>query len=115
MRTSEPAAMYRRLSGAGSTVVFRSDTALVAWDSNGVADVYRVDLRTGEIDLVSIGLGGAPANAASAEGSRSISVSGDGRHVAFDSHASNLVVADTDGEPDAFLRIFTPGRVDPRR
>ena len=38
-------------------------------------------------------------------------VSADGRFVAFDSFASNLVTGDTNEEPDAFVRELTPDLV----
>ena len=38
-----------------------------------------------------------------------ISMSADGRYVAFMSHASNLVPADTNNEPDVFVKDTTTG------
>lgn len=94
------------ISGDGRYVVFASEaTNLVAGDTNGVQDVFRHDLVTGETVLVSAAPGG---NADGASGSPS--VSRDGRFVAFASRATDLVVGDTNGSPDVFLRDMGTGR-----
>lgn len=52
-----------------------------------------------------VGLDGGPANA----GSSRISISGNGRHVAFVSDASDLVTGDGNNQPDVFVRDLEAG------
>jgi Tol biopolymer transport system component len=88
------------LSGDGRLVVFLSEASnLVAGDTNGLLDVFVYDRDTGLVELVSIGHDGSPANG---EPSRP-SISPDGRYVAFNSTASNLVPDDTNAHQDVFL------------
>ncbi|MDQ3991121.1 MAG: hypothetical protein M3245_02260, partial [Actinomycetota bacterium] len=72
---------------------------LVSGDTNAVSDVFVRDRQEGTTERVSMTTGGAEANAHSWDPS----LSADGRHVAFRSTASNLVPADTNGAPDAFV------------
>jgi hypothetical protein len=58
------------------------------------------DRRLFAVNMVSVGLGGAPANGPSGEASASAT----GRLVVFSSFASNLVEGDTNGKSDVFLR-----------
>jgi Tol biopolymer transport system component len=89
------------ISADGRFVAFRSDaTNLVPGDTNGVADVYVHDRVLGRTYRVSVGPAGAQPNGAS----RRPSVSGDGRFVAFESEASNLVPDDHNGVQDVFVR-----------
>ncbi len=89
------------LSTDGRYLVFASSaTNLVPGDTNGVGDVFRKDQLTGEIVRVSVG----PASAQADAGSRLPSVSGQGRYIAFESDATNLVPADTNGVADVFVR-----------
>jgi len=89
------------ISASGRIVVFRSAASnLVANDANGFADVFARDRQTGTTEIVSIGGGGAPADA----DSFAPVVSADGRIVAFFSRASNLVTGDTNGFQDVFVR-----------
>lgn len=75
------------LSADGSVVAFESRaTTLVSGGASGL-NVFLRDLATGETVLASAGLAGVPADG----DSRNPSVSGDGRFVAFESGASNLV------------------------
>ncbi|MEW6744329.1 MAG: calcium-binding protein [Planctomycetota bacterium] len=88
------------ISGDGRFVAFESGaTNLVPGDTNGRADVFVHDRLTGETSRVSVASDGREAN-----GSSSIPcISVDGRHVAFDSYATNLVVGDTNGFIDVFV------------
>ncbi len=107
-------------------VAFESEASdLVAGDTNGVKDVFAIRRlgsfgnngsawRPDKTQLVSRGVGGAPANGASFDPA----VDGNFPHkatcVAFLSDASNLVNGDTNGQTDAFLAKapnFTPQRV----
>lgn len=93
------------ISGDGSTVAYSATAALVASDTNGATDVYVRDLGTGALERVSVASGGGPADAASGRPS----LSRDGRFVAFDSDASNLVPGDTNGVKDVFVHDRVTG------
>lgn len=76
------------LSGDGLRVAFTSEASnLIPSDLNGCADVFLRDLLSGTTVRVSAGLGGAEPSGASARPS----ISADGRFVAFESSATNLV------------------------
>jgi Tol biopolymer transport system component len=95
------------ISGDGRYVAFRSEASnLVAGDANGAPDVFVRDLERGTTELVSVATGGARGNDYS-QGPR---VSADGRFVAFESGATNLVSGDTNGEQDVFVRDRRTGR-----
>ena len=86
-------------------VAFQSRASnLVAGDTNGVDDVFVRDRLLGATVRVSVATGGAQADAYSGEPS----MSDDGRFVAFDSDASNLVPGDPGGQPDIFLHDRDP-------
>ena len=90
-----------QLSANGRWVVFVSGaTNLVPHDTNGQDDVFVRDRQTGTTQRVSVSSTGAQG-AARASGAATISA--DGRWVAFDSEASNLVPHDTDKASDAFI------------
>jgi Tol biopolymer transport system component len=100
------ASLFPAISGNGNVVAFVSDaTNLVAGDINGNQDVFVRVRSTGLTQIVSLGNGGEAANNISAEPA----VSRDGRYVAFDSSASNLVGGDTNGLQDVFVRDRTAG------
>jgi Tol biopolymer transport system component len=89
------------ISGDGRYVAFSSDaTNLVAADTNAREDVFVHDRAANATTRISLSSGGAQADAFST----SPSISGDGRYVAFESRASNLVSSDTNGASDVFLR-----------
>src|SRR5881394_2620097 len=80
------------VSAEGRFVAFQSAASnLVAGDTNGVEDVFVHDRVTGASERVSVDSGGARANG----DSFGASISADGRFVAFESTASNLVAGDT--------------------
>lgn len=88
------------LSADASAVAFASWAAdLVPGDANGAVDVFVHDLATGQVERVSVASDGAEGNHHSSEPS----ISGDGRHVAFSSQASNLVRWDRGGRTDVFV------------
>jgi Tol biopolymer transport system component len=98
------------VSADGRYVAFSSSADdLVAGDTNRAVDVFVRDRGTGRTERVSIVTGGAQARR-SALGSDQPAISGDGRYVAFTSAASNLVSADTNGEPDVFVRDRVAGK-----
>lgn len=88
------------LSADGRYVAFVSEASnLVVGGTNGMANIFVHDLQTGATTLISMGLVGANANGPS----RQPSISGDGRYVAFESLANNLVPNDSNGFVDVFL------------
>ena len=89
------------ISGNGRYVAFGSVASnLVVGDTNGREDVFVHDLQSGETTRVSVGTDGAQGGHVSG----SPALSHDGRYVAFNSHASNLVPADTNTKTDVFVR-----------
>jgi Tol biopolymer transport system component len=95
------------ISGDGRWVAFVSyATNLVSGDTNLVADVFVRDRLTGTTELVSLDSAGNPGNQASSERP---SISADGRWVAFESWATNLVPGDTNLVPDVFVRDLLTG------
>lgn len=97
------------ISADGRYVVFYSGVAFVPEDTNNERDWYRKDLQTGEIELVSVSSNGDLANDSYSDGDGCASISADGRYVAFDSVASNLVEGDTNGYADVFVRDMVEG------
>ena len=94
------------MSADGRYVVFDSSADnLVANDSNGDWDVFVRDLQTGTTTLVSMALDGSQGDA----DSTAPSVSADGRFVAFQSNANNLVANDTNQFGDIFVRDLEAG------
>jgi Tol biopolymer transport system component len=89
------------ISPDGRFVAFESAaTNLVPGDTNGAWDIFVHDLATGATARVSLDSAGMQGNS----NSYGTSVSSDGRYVAFDSFASNLVPGDTNGTSDLFVR-----------
>ncbi|HEV8114283.1 MAG TPA: hypothetical protein VGR31_16040 [Planctomycetota bacterium] len=94
------------VSGDGRYVAFSSlADDLVPGDTNGVADVFVRDRTTGSVTRVSVGAGGGQADGPS----YGASLSADGRFVAFNSGATNLVPGDTNGKLDTFVRDLLAG------
>jgi len=106
-RASDATGGAPAVNGDGSIVAFHSDaTNLVADDTNGQTDVFvRVRGNSPSTERVSLGNDGAQGNGASVNPS----VSSDGRFVAFQSQASNLVPNDTNGVADIFVRDRVAG------
>ncbi len=96
------------ISADGRFVAFGSLASdLVAGDTNGAADVFVHDRLTGLTERASVDSAGGQANGQS--GFWSVSLSADGRYVAFASDASNLVTGDTNGQTDVFVHDRTFG------
>ncbi|MBA3278424.1 MAG: PD40 domain-containing protein [Geodermatophilaceae bacterium] len=96
------------LSADGSTVAFHSEaTNLDPADTDDISDVYVKDLTTGEVTLVSISDAGVKGNGSSFRSS----LSADGATVAFESRATNLDPADTDGISDIFVKDLDSGEL----
>ena len=88
------------ISADGRYVAFASDGILVNGDSNFATDIYVRDLQSNTTHLISVASDGTQANSTS----DSPAISADGRYVAFQSSATNLVPGDTNGVNDIFLR-----------
>ncbi|MGW0535316.1 RICIN domain-containing protein [Streptomyces sp. NPDC003032] len=96
------------LSADGRYAAFISDaTTLVPGDKNLTSDVFVRDRTTGATERVNLTDGDAESSAAG--WSDEPSISADGRYVAFESVARNLVTDDTNGHRDVFLRDRTNG------
>ncbi len=91
------------ISADGRYVTFHSTASnLVTGDSNGAADVFVYDRQTGTTTRISTSDAGTQGNGAS----DNAVISGDGRHIAFDSNASNLVTGDSNGATsDVFVAL----------
>jgi len=94
------------ISAEGRYVALQSDaTNLIANDTNGAADIFVRDRRAGSTTRVSVSGAGHQGNG----GSYTPSISADGRYVAFQSIASNLIAHDTKDSADIFVRDRTAG------
>ncbi|MEA2478114.1 MAG: hypothetical protein QOJ07_36 [Thermoleophilaceae bacterium] len=106
-----------------------SATDLVAGDSNGLKDIFMIrragradnngsEWRQGSPELISKGLGGAPANGASWAAAIDGGFPEPGNHptypkcIGFLSDASNLVPGDTNGVTDAFVSRGPGGKIE---
>lgn len=87
------------ISADGRHIAFATTSAVVSGDDNNLRDIYVYDRVNHAAELVSQGIAGADAN----NGSYGVSISADGRYIAFDSAASNLVPNDTNDFGDAFI------------
>jgi len=91
---------FPAIAADGNSVAFASNAGdLVASDANGTFDVFVHDRTTGQTTLVSVGAPGGQANGPS----RHATIAGNGRYVAFQSLASNLVANDTNAMEDVFV------------
>jgi len=95
------------ISGNDRFVAFDSTASnLVVGDTNGFSDIFVHDRQTGATERVSVpnladqGTLGTQANGG---GSILAAISADGRFVAFQSNAQNLVLNDTSGPSDIFV------------
>jgi Ca2+-binding RTX toxin-like protein len=91
-----------KISADGRHVLFDSDaTDLVGGGLNGrMVDVFRKDVATGAVTLVSQGRDGSGANG----DSTADSISADGNTAVYTSNASNLVLGDGNSTSDVFAR-----------
>jgi Tol biopolymer transport system component len=96
------------ISADGRYVVFHSDTAnLVPGDTNRTFDIFAHDRLTGKTKRVSVGNAGQQANG---ESLGALTISPNGRYVAFSSLASNLVADDRNDITDVFVRNLRTGK-----
>ena len=99
---------YPRISADGKWVCFESAaTNLVNVDTNGKTDVFRCNLGSRVTTLVSAL--DTPSTQQANGDSAQASISSDGRYVAFQSDATNLVTGDTNGKKDVFRRDCQTG------
>ena len=99
-----------QISGDGRYVVFSSKAANLlgqGGDTNGVYDIYRKDLHTGDIVRVSTSRTGEENNG----DSLAPQVSADGRYVVFTSTGSKLVAGDTNQAQDIFRKDLQTGDI----
>lgn len=109
------------ISGDGRYMAYWSNaTNLVPGDTNGSWDVFVRDrdadgdriydergaVRTGRATVTSRGAQASPNHSAY----RGLDISANGRYVAFDSEATDLVPRDTNGQQDVFVRDLRTGR-----
>ncbi|MHB8086478.1 MAG: TolB family protein [Dehalococcoidia bacterium] len=100
---------FPSISDDGRYVAFTSKASnLVTGDTNGLEDVFVHDCITGVTSRVSVDSNGNQSNWWIEEPS----ISGDGRYVAFDSFASNLVTGDTNNTWDVFVHDCNTGITD---
>lgn len=88
------------ISTNGRYVAFASNANnLVSGDTNNQFDIFVHDRQTGQTSRVSIASDGLQGN----EDSFGPSISADGRYVAFQSQATNLINGDTNASSDIFV------------
>lgn len=87
--------------------VFATTGALVADDTNNASDVYLKDLQTAALIRISTTATGGQ----SASGGAAPTISADGRFAGFESAATDLVPADTNGAADVFVKDLTKGTI----
>jgi Tol biopolymer transport system component len=103
---SDGDSFHPALSADGRYVAFESVASnLAQGDTNGVYDVFVHDNVTGTTTRVSVDSSGAQADGIS----YAASISSDGRYVAFQSGATNLVPGDTNGVYDIFVHDNVTG------
>jgi len=91
---------YPRMSRDGGYIVYASRASnLVTGDTNRATDIFVYSRTSGQTQRVSIAGDGTQANGHSDYPM----ISGDGRWIAFESDASNLVPDDTNGVTDVFM------------
>ncbi len=92
----------RAISANGRWIAYASyATNLVDNDTNGIADVFLFDRATGSTQRVSVRSDGGQAN--DSDSALEPAISADGRWIAYNSIATNLVDNDTNGVRDVFL------------
>ncbi len=97
---------YPSISADGRYVAFNSSaTNLVSDDTNERGDIFVHDRQSGETVRVSVDSDGTQANGSSTNPS----ISADGRYVAFESAATNLVDGDDNNTWDTFVHDLQTG------
>lgn len=97
---------YPDIAGDGSVVAYESSaTNLVVGDGNNASDIFVRDMTSGVTELASLSSAGVQGSG----GSFRPCLSRDGRFVAFQSSAADLVANDTNNSTDVFLRDRAAG------
>jgi Tol biopolymer transport system component len=92
--------VFALVSDDGRFVAFASNASnLVPGDTNGVSDVFLRDRQAGTTTRISVAEGGGDPNGFSVP----LTISGNGRYVAYTSVATNIVPGDTNGTNDIFV------------
>lgn len=94
-QSDEPA-----LSADGRYLAFTTEAGNILGEAPATGQVVRMDLETNAIDIASLDLDKAPADASAP------SISDEGRRVAFRSGSTTLVIDDTNDRPDIFVHDF---------
>jgi len=102
------AARGASVSRDGQRIAFESDAALVPADTNGHTDIYVLDRSSGTLTFVSYTSLGLAANGPS----RHVSISGDGRWVAYETLANNATGFDFNSNWDVMLRDLQTGALE---
>jgi hypothetical protein len=107
MSTGNGSSFSPVLSADGRFVAFESTANdLVANDTNDASDIFVRDIKTGTTTLASVNSAGT----ASGDGFSALTVlSANGRFVAFDGNANDLVANDTNDTFDVFVRDLKTG------
>ena len=95
----------RGMSADGRFLVFESDRTLVDGDTNGARDVFVRDRRTGTLERASVATDGTESNSHSTWPA----ISANGRHVVFQSLATNLDPTVTSGVTNLYVRDLDTG------
>jgi Tol biopolymer transport system component len=97
---------FPTISADGRYVAFLSYASnLVPGDTNGYPDVFVHDRQSGTTERVSVATGGQEGDGLCYDPT----ISANGRYVAFASAATNLIVGDTNGAVDVFVRDMQNG------
>lgn len=103
---SNGSSYYPDISADGTKIVFYSAASdLVSGDGNGVLDAFLHDTASGTTTRISMGHDGSEADG----NSLYPVISADGKFVAFESDATNLVTGDANGKTDIFLYEIATG------
>jgi Tol biopolymer transport system component len=93
----------------GRKIAFDSFASnLVAGDTNNANVIFVKDLATGAVTRVDTAADGTQANG---QASLSFVFSPNGRKIAFESDATNLVAGDTNGQADIFVKDLSSGAI----
>lgn len=97
------------ISADGRFIAFEADASnLVPGDTNGYKDIFVRDRQAGLTERVSVASNGSQGNGIS----QGASISADGRYVAFESNANNLVAGDINGAYDVFVHDRQSGETE---
>ncbi|MBB4039185.1 Tol biopolymer transport system component [Microvirga flocculans] len=94
------------ISADGRYVFFESEATFVNGESS-LVDIFRKDMESGEVTLVSNKTNGPTSNGQSSD----VRITPDGRYVVFTSSATNLVEGDTNGKSDVFRKDMQTGEI----